>query len=67
MRSDIKNAVRSEISSAPVSVKDDISKSRQKSFAKQMTNRSTGGIYGGERWDGESNAYVENLVDKGLV
>lgn len=67
MRSQIKNAVRSEISSAPVSVKDGINNSRQKSFAKQMTNRSTGGIYGGERWDGESNAYVENLVDKGLV
>jgi hypothetical protein len=67
MRSDIKNAVRSEISSAPVSLKDDLNNSRQKSFAKQMTNRSTGGIYGGERWDGESNAYVESLVDKGLV
>ena len=67
MRSDIKNAVRSEISSAPVSLKDDLNNSRQKSFAKQITNRSTGGIYGGERWDGESNAYVESLVDKGLV
>jgi hypothetical protein len=67
MRSKIKGNVRAEVSNAPVSVKDDINNSRQKSFAKQMTNRSTGGIYGGERWDGESNAYVENLVDKGLV
>ena len=67
MRSRIKNDIRSEVSSAPVSVKDDINNRRQKSFAKQITNRSTGGIYGGKRWDGESNAYVENLVDKGLV
>jgi hypothetical protein len=67
MRSDIKNAVRSEISSAPVSVKDEINNSRQKSFAKQVNNRESGGMYGGKRWDGESNAYVESLVDKGLV
>jgi hypothetical protein len=67
MRSDIKNSVRSEVSSAPVSVKDDINNRRQKSFAKQITNRSSGGMFAGERWDGESNAYVENLVDKGLV
>jgi hypothetical protein len=67
MRSDIKNAVRSEVSSAPVSVKDGINNSRQKSFAKQITNRRSGGMFAGERWDGESNAYVENLVDKGLV
>ena len=67
MRSDIKNSVRSEVSSAPVSVKNEINNDRQKSFAKEITNRSSGGIYGGQRWDGESNAYVENLVDKGLV
>jgi hypothetical protein len=67
MRSDIKNAVRSEVSNASVSEKDSINNRRQKSFAKQMTNRSTGGIYGGNRWDGESNADIENLVDKGLV
>ena len=67
MRSKIKGNIRAEVSNAPVSVKDAINNRRQKSFAKQMTNRSTGGIYGGERWDGESNAYVENLVDKGLV
>ena len=67
MRSQIKDSVRSEVSSAPVSVKDDLNNRRQKTFAKQITNRSTGGIYGGKRWDGESNAYVENLVDKGLV
>lgn len=67
MRSKIKSEIREELSNAPVSVKDDINNRRQKSFAKQITNRSTGGIYGGKRWDGESNAYVENLVDKGLV
>jgi hypothetical protein len=67
MRSQMKDSVRSEVSSAPVSVKDDLNNRRQKTFAKQITNRSTGGIYGGKRWDGESNAYVENLVDKGLV
>lgn len=65
--SKIKNEVRAEVSSAPVSVKNEINNERQKSFAEQMTNRSSGGIYGGARWDGESNAYVENLVDKGLV
>ena len=65
--SKIKNEVRAEVSSAPVSVKNEINNERQKSFAKEITNRSSGGIYGGERWDGESNAYVENLVDKGLV
>jgi hypothetical protein len=67
MRSQIKNSVRAEVSNAPLSVKNDLSKIRQESFSKQMTNRSTGGIYGGIRWDGESNADVENLVDKGLV
>ena len=67
MRTKIKSEIREELSNAPVSVKDDINNRRQKSFAKQITNRSAGGIYGGKRWDGESNAYVENLVDKGLV
>ena len=67
MRSRIKNDIRSEVSSAPVSVKEEITDNRQKAFAKQMTNRSTGGIYGGKRWDGESNADIESLVDKGLV
>jgi hypothetical protein len=67
MRSKIKSDIRAEVSNAPVSVKDDINNRRQKSFAKQMTNRSTGGIYGGNRWDGESNSQIENLVDKGLV
>ena len=48
-------------------MKDDINNRRQKSFSKQVTNRNTGGMFAGHRWDGESNAYVENLVDKGLV
>jgi hypothetical protein len=67
MRSQIKSEIREEVSSAPLAVKDSISKMRQKSFTKQITNRDSGGIFKGERWDGESNAYVENLVDKGLV
>ena len=48
-------------------VKNDINNSRQQSFAKQVNNRKSGGMFAGERWDGESNAYVESLVDKGLV
>jgi hypothetical protein len=67
MRSQIKSEIRSEVSSAPVSVKDDINNRRQKSFRKQLTNRNSGGMFAGERFDGKSNAYVENLVDKGLV
>jgi hypothetical protein len=67
IRTKVKNEVRTEISNAPVSVKDDFNTSRQKSFAEQVTNRNEGGIYGGRRWDGESNAYVESLVDKGLA
>jgi hypothetical protein len=67
MRSKIKNEVRSEVSSAPVAVKDEINTARQNSFSKQVTNRSTGGMFAGERWDGKSNASVENMVDKGLL
>jgi hypothetical protein len=67
IRSERKNEIRNEVSSAPVSVKQEISDTRQKSFASQVTNRTEGGIYGGRRWDGESNSYVESLVDKGLV
>lgn len=67
MRSQIKNDVRTQLSSAPVSVKDDVSRGRQQSFAKQMTNRSSGGIYGGKRWDGKSNKQIDSMVDAGLV
>lgn len=67
MRSKIKSEVRAEVSSAPVSTKEMITRERQNSFAKQITNRNTGGVFAGKRWDGESNSYVENLVDKGLV
>jgi hypothetical protein len=67
MRSQIKNEVRQEVSNAPVSVKDEINSRRQESFAKQVNSRKSGAMYGGKRWDGESNSYVENLVDKGLV
>ena len=67
MRSQIKNVVRTELSSAPVSVKDDVNSRRQKSFAKQITNRSNGGMFAGKRWDGESNKRIESMVDAGLV
>lgn len=67
MRSQMKDSVRSEVSSAPVSVKDDLNNRRQKTFSEQIVNRRSGGMFRGQRWDGESNAYVENLVDKGLV
>lgn len=67
MRSQIKNEVRKEVESAPVSVKNEINSERQQSFAKQVSKRESGAMYGGERWDGESNAYVNNLVDKGLM
>lgn len=67
IRMKIKNEVRTELSSAPVSAKDEFNKNRQQSFAKQVTNRNEGGIFAGKRWDGESNAYVESLVDKSLV
>ena len=67
MRKDISSQVRSELSTAPVSVKAQISDERQSDFKEQIVNRSAGGMFTGKRWDGESNAYVEDLVDKGLV
>ena len=67
MRKDISTQVRSELSTAPVSVKAQISDERQSDFKEQIVNRSAGGMFTGKRWDGESNAYVEDLVDKGLV
>ena len=67
MRSSVKTEIRSELSSAPVSVKDEINNSRQKSFTKQVTNRTEGGMFAGKRWDGESNQRIESLVDAGLV
>lgn len=67
MRSQIKTEVRKELSSAPVSVKDDVNNSRQKSFTKQVTNRSDSGMFAGDRWDGKSNSHIEDLVDKGLI
>ncbi len=67
LRSQIKNKFDDKLASASVSEKDSINSLRQKSFTEQLTNRSAGGIYGGYRWDGESNADIENLVDKGLI
>ena len=67
MRSRAKSEIRQDLSSSPVSVKDEVNNNRQKSFTKQVTNRTEGGIYGGRRWDGESNQQIESLVDAGLV
>jgi hypothetical protein len=67
MRKEIATQVRSELSTAPVSVKAQVSNERQSDFKEQVVGRRAGGMFTGKRWDGESNAYVEDLVDKGLV
>jgi hypothetical protein len=67
MRKEVSTQVRSELSTAPVSVKAQVSNERQSDFKKQVVGRREGGMFTGKRWDGESNAYVEDLVDKGLV
>lgn len=67
MRSKVKSEIREDLSSAPVSVKEEVNNNRQKSFAKQVTNRKEGGMFAGHRWDGESNKQVESFVDAGLV
>ena len=67
MRSRLRTDVRAEISSAPVSVKEEVNNTRQKSFSQQVINRKEGGMFAGHRWDGESNKHIESLVDAGLV
>lgn len=67
IRKEMKTAIREEVSDAPVLVKDTINRNRQQQFMQQVTNRKDGAMFGGRRWDGESNSYVESLVDKGLV
>jgi hypothetical protein len=67
IRSSVKNEIRAELSSAPVSVKEEVNTQRQESFKQQVVNRDAGGMFAGKRWDGESNNYIESLVDKGLV
>lgn len=67
IRSEMKNEIRNEVSSAPVSVKQEINNARQKSFTQQVANRKEGGIYGGKRWDGKSNQHIASIVDAGLV
>lgn len=67
MRSKIKSEIRSEVDSAPISVKEEINQDRQQSFQKQVAKRSTGGMFAGKRWDGESNSELESKVDKGLI
>lgn len=65
--SKIKTEVRDEVSNSPVSVKDKITQERQQSFRKQVVNRRSGGMFAGHRWDGESNNYIESLVDNGIA
>ena len=67
MRSQAKSQVATAVASAPISEKDRINNRRQKSFTKQVTNRTEGGMFAGHRWDGESNRDIESLVDAGLV
>ena len=67
MRSKVKNEVQVAVDTAPVAVKEEINQERQKSFQNQVTNRKTGGMFAGKRWDGESNAELESKVDKGLI
>ena len=59
--------IKQKIAVAPLRVKNAINNKRQKSFARQITNRKGGGIYGGKRWDNVSNDTMEARVDKGLV
>jgi hypothetical protein len=67
MRSKVKSEVQVAVNTAPVAVKEEINQERQKSFQNQVTNRKTGGMFAGKRWDGESNAELESKVDKGLI
>ena len=59
--------IKQKIAVAPLRIKNAINNKRQKSFARQITNRKGGGIYGGKRWDNVSNDTMEARVDKGLV
>ncbi len=59
--------IKQKIAVAPLRVKNAINNRRQKSFARQITNRKGGGIYGGKRWDNVSNDTMEKRVDEGLV
>ena len=59
--------IKQKIAVAPLRIKNAINNRRQKSFARQITNRKGGGIYGGKRWDNVSNDTMEKRVDEGLV
>tara|TARA_B110000503_G_C7120102_1_gene402102 strand:- start:608 stop:1588 length:981 start_codon:yes stop_codon:yes gene_type:complete len=67
MRSKENSQIREDVSASSISTKNTISSGRQKSFAKQVTNRKNGGMFAGKRWDGNSNQEVESMVDAGLV
>jgi|688.fasta_scaffold25427_12 hypothetical protein len=47
--------------------KEAFSQKRQKSFANQITNRDSGGIFAGKRFDGKNNTYEETIVRQGIV
>jgi predicted nucleotidyltransferase len=67
MRERAKIKVRESVNNAPVDVKSEITDVRQNQFAQQVTKRTTGGMFAGERWDGKDNTYTETLVSEGLV
>jgi len=45
----------------------DYNESRQKEFVSQVTNRMSGGMFAGRRFDGRSNKQEETLVREGIV
>ena len=67
LRKMTQNKTRKLVDEAPVEVKSDIANLRQKQFQQQVVNRSTGGMFAGERWDGNDNTYTETLVSEGLT
>jgi len=51
LREKAKKEVRNAVDNSSVSKKSEITEIRQNQFANQVTNRSTGGMYAGKRWD----------------
>jgi hypothetical protein len=50
-----------------LSEKEKFNQQRQMKFANEVTNRQSGALFGGHRWDGRSNDYEENIVRKGIL
>jgi hypothetical protein len=67
LREKAKNQIRNAVDNAPVDKKSEITEIRQNQFANQVTNRNTGGMFAGKRWDKKNNNYTETLVSEGLV